>query len=253
VLGERVDDIVHPHRPVELRPAPTEADADGSARPDRSERTEATVQRPDTELTVVLDRRDLTDEPTVRVVVTTMRDVTAERALQRDLAYQADHDELTGLANVRGWETALRAESHQRGPGHGVAVMAIDVDNFKRINDRYGHPVGDKVLAEVARRIRDSLRPGDLAARIGGDEFAALVPEVPNAGDARALAQRLVEALARPAIVDAMALDCNASIGLAYSEGGESAHVLVRQADSALYAAKDHGRGRWTEYNAAQR
>jgi diguanylate cyclase (GGDEF)-like protein len=253
VLGDRVDDIVHPHRPVELKPTPAALEADRSSWPDTSEGTEATVQRPDAQLTVVVDRRDLTDEPTVRGIVTTLRDVTAERALQRDLAYRASHDELTGLANVRAWEEGLTAEGDdRRGRGHGVAVMAIDLDNFKSINDRYGHQVGDGVLEEVARRISNCLRPGDLAARVGGDEFAALVRDVPNADDARALAQRLIETLNRPAVVEMVALSCNASIGLSYSEQGESAHLLLRQADSALYTAKERGRGRWTEYNAAQ-
>jgi diguanylate cyclase (GGDEF)-like protein len=140
---------------------------------------------------------------------------------------------------------------HRRGPGHGIAVIAIDLDNFKNINDRHGHPVGDELLAEVARRIRDCLRAGDLAARVGGDEFAALLRGLPTADDARALAQRLVEALARPAIVNSMNLECKASVGLAYSEGAEPAHTLVRQADTALYAAKNQGRGRWSEYNGA--
>jgi diguanylate cyclase (GGDEF)-like protein len=248
VLGERVDDIVHPHRP-EFRPPPGEVAADSSSWPDIAGRTEATIQRPDAELTVVADRRDLTDEPTVRGIVTTMRDVTAERALQRDLAYRAGHDQLTGLANVRAWDEGLTTEGDERrGPGHGIAVMAIDLDNFKSVNDRYGHQVGDEVLAEVARRIRSCLRPGDLAARVGGDEFAALVRGLHTADDARALAQRVVEALSRPARINSMALDCRASVGLSYSERAEPARVLVRQADNALYAAKNQGRGRWTEY-----
>jgi diguanylate cyclase (GGDEF)-like protein/PAS domain S-box-containing protein len=252
VVGERVDDIVHPHRPVELRP--TQADvADGdSAQSDLADSTEATIQRPDAERTVVVHQRDLTDEPTVRGVVTTMRDVTAERALQRDLAYRASHDELTGLANVRAWEEGLTTEGdNPHGPGNGIAVIAIDLDHFKTINDRYGHAAGDRVLAEVARRIRERLRPGDLAARVGGDEFGALLRRLRTVDDARTLAQQLVESLARPAVIDSMTLDCGASVGLSYSEGAEPAHMLVRHADTALYAAKDQGRGRWTEYNAS--
>ena len=253
VLGERVDDIVHPHRLSESRPTKAEVVVNSPLWPSTSDATEATIQRPDDELTVLVHRRDLTDEPTVRGIVTTMRDITAERALQRDLAYRATHDELTGLANMRAWEEALMADGyHRRGPGRGIAVMAIDVDNFKIINDSYGHPVGDKVLAEVARRIQACLRNDDLAARIGGDEFAALLRGLADADDARTLAQRLIDALARPAIINSMTLDCKASIGLSYTEGAEAPHTLLRQADTALYEAKDLGRSRWVEHNPTQ-
>jgi diguanylate cyclase (GGDEF)-like protein len=196
-----------------------------------------------------VQRRDLTGDPTVRGVVTTMRDITAERELQRDLAYRASHDELTGLANVRAWGETLAAEGGRRHrPGDGVAVLFVDIDSFKQINDRYGHAVGDGVLTEVARRIRAHLRSGDQAARIGGDEFAILLTGLSTVDDARAAAQRLAEALSQPVVLDMVSVDCHASVGLSYSEGTERVRTLVRQADNALYAAKELGKGRWTEY-----
>jgi diguanylate cyclase len=129
-------------------------------------------------------------------------------------------------------------------------VVFVDIDNFRSINDRNGHQAGDEVLAEVARRIQSCLRAGDVAARVGGDEFAVLLRGLSSVEDARAVARRLVESLAHPAIVDSATVDCQASVGLSYTEGMERVRTLVRQADSALYAAKNQGKGRWTEYHA---
>ncbi len=221
--------------------------------PDVVEGEEGVVKRPEGDVAVVIHRRDLTGEPTVRGIVTTLRDVTAERELQRDLAYRASHDELTGMVNARAWSETLSAEvDRRRGPGDGVAVVFIDIDDFKAINDQYGHPTGDRVLAEVARRIRQHLRAQDIAARVGGDEFAVLLRGLADIGDARVVAQRLADALSRPVSVDAFEIDCKASIGLSYTEGQERIESLVRQADTALYAAKEQGKGRWTEFNGTQ-
>src|SRR5262249_17430340 len=160
---------------------------------------------------------------------TTMRDVTEERKLQRDLAYQASHDELTGLANARAWGETLTGEDERRRPGEGVGILFIDLDNFKQINDEHGHAIGDPVLAEVARRIRDSLRSGDLAARVGGDEFAALLRQVSTVDDARAAAQRIADALNLPAHIHGLELHCRASIGLSYADNIQRLDALVRQ------------------------
>ena len=201
-----------------------------------------------------MQRRDLTRDPTVGGVVTTLRDVSEERALKRDLEYRASHDELTGLANVRAWGETLHTESERRRPpGEGVAVIFLDLDNFKQINDRHGHAVGDEVLAEVAARIRAQLRPQDLAARVGGDEFAVLLRGLSHVDDARQVAQRLATTLAQPVRADSTGVVCRASAGLAYTEGNEQVPVLVRQADTALYAAKERGKGQWAEYNPEQR
>lgn len=243
VLGENFNDIVR---------RPDQRDADPQW-PDAIEGAEGIISRGDGDVTVLIHRRDLTNDPTVRGIVTTLRDITAERELQRDLAYRASHDELTGMANARSWGELLASErDRRRGPGNGIAVIFIDLDEFKSINDRYGHPTGDQVLADMARRIRESVRTGDVAARVGGDEFAVLLRGLPSVDDARATAQRLAQTLSRPIMLDSQPIECKASIGLAYSEGQEPIDALVRQADTALYAAKEQGKGRWTEYNPRQ-
>jgi diguanylate cyclase (GGDEF)-like protein/PAS domain S-box-containing protein len=241
VEGENFDDLV---------PC-----AGGRRWPDTAlEGTDAAVRRPDgQEVSVVVHRRDLTGDPTVKGVVTTLRDVTEERALRRDLAYRAGHDELTGLANSRTWSETLNEEGdRRRGAGEGVGVVFIDLDNFKQINDRYGHPVGDEVLATVAHRIISVLRAQDVAARVGGDEFAVLLRGLSRVDDARVVADRLAKVLAQPAFIDGTEVDCRASVGLSYTEGRERMRSLVRQADTALYAAKEQGKGRWTEYDPKQ-
>jgi diguanylate cyclase (GGDEF)-like protein len=240
ILGERFNDIVR---------RPEDPDADPQW-PDVVDGAEGVIRSPHGEVAVVVHRRDLRGDPSVRGIVTTLRDVTAERELQRDLAYRASHDELTGMANARTWGETLEAEQdRRRGVGNGVAVIFIDLDEFKDINDRYGHPIGDQVLAEMARRIRECVRAGDVAARVGGDEFAVLLRGLPHVDDARAIAQRMAEALSQPTVVNSIPIECRASIGLAYSEGEEPVNDLVRQADTALYAAKEQGKGRWAEYS----
>jgi diguanylate cyclase (GGDEF)-like protein len=252
IVGQRLEDVVRPTPEAEAKPAPG-ALAPSPQWSDVVEGAEGMIDRGDGPATVLLHRRDLTDDPTVRGVVTTLRDITEERALKRDLAYRASHDELTGLANARAWGETMTSEGERRGePGDGMGVIFIDLDNFKQINDTYGHPVGDLVLADVARRIASVLRAEDLAARVGGDEFAVLLRGLTDVEDARGVAERLAETLARPALVDSISVECKASIGLSYTEGKERVRALVLQADTALYAAKEQGKGRWTQYNPVQ-
>jgi diguanylate cyclase (GGDEF)-like protein len=123
---------------------------------------------------------------------------------------------------------------------------------LKQVNDRHGHPAGDLVLANMAHRIQACVREGDVAARVGGDEFAVLLRGLRNVDDARVVAQRMAESLTHPVMLDSVPVDGKASIGLAYAEGQERIESLVRQADTALYVAKEQGKGRWSEYNPGQ-
>ena len=249
VGGEKLDDLVHRHPPghdQHGQPEPRWSDPEDGA--------EGYIYRPDGGAkTVLMHRRDLTDDPTVNGVVTTLRDVTTERNLQRDLAHRASHDALTGLANAQHFGEELRTDcapdvDRRATPGGGRAALFVDLDDFKTVNDTYGHEVGDHLLAEVARRIESCLRDGDLAARLGGDEFAVLLRGVPDVTVARAVAQRVADELARPASVGGISVDCQASIGLAYTAERRESDSLLRQADTALHTAKNHGKGRWWQY-----
>jgi diguanylate cyclase (GGDEF)-like protein len=162
--------------------------------------------------------------------------------LQGQLVHQANHDPLTSLANrvlfVERTEEALTA-------GRTVAVMFVDLDDFKTVNDGLGHDAGDQLLKAVAQRLEGTLRTGDLAARLGGDEFAILVVTGPAQPDPQAVAERVLEALTAPFSVAGEQLLVRASVGVAVGDGGEaSVGDLLRKADVAMYVAKHGGKGR---------
>jgi diguanylate cyclase (GGDEF)-like protein/PAS domain S-box-containing protein len=177
--------------------------------------------------------RNLTDEPSVGAVVSNARDVTDARELQDRLRHEATHDALTGLANRVLFGRRLAAEVTT-----GVALLLIDLDGFKPINDTYGHHAGDAVLVRVAERLRAALPSGAVAARLGGDEFAALLPEAGMA-TAELVVDRFRAALAEPIEVDGQRLTVSASIGVVAGAGVDP-EALLRSADAAMYRIK-HG------------
>ena len=162
---------------------------------------------------------------------------------QRENEYQAYHDHLTGLPNrllfrERLGEAIDAAASDQR----RIAVMLMDLDHFKEINDSLGHHVGDQLLAAVGPRLANTLREDDLMARLGGDEFGVLVPDVPDDETAISIARRLIEGLHHPVTVEELDLDVSASIGIAfYPDHATDADSLLRHADVAMYASKEAG------------
>jgi diguanylate cyclase (GGDEF)-like protein/PAS domain S-box-containing protein len=180
------------------------------------------------------------------------RDVTALKVKEAVLNHRALHDPLTGLANrvllLDRLEHALaRARRH---PSH-LAVLYLDLDRFKTVNDNLGHEVGDRLLGVVARRLQDTMRPSDSVARLGGDEFAAVLPDLHDADEALRIADRVLAAIAEPVDLGEGALVITASIGVAAAGTGEaSAAELLRRADFAMYAAKDRGRARVERYDA---
>lgn len=182
---------------------------------------------------------DLLEHPDVEGIVVNIRDVTEQRAFEAQLRYQALHDPLTDLPNRRNLkeqlETQLQADTQ-------VAVLFIDLDGFKLVNDSYGHSAGDSLLKAVARRIRTFLKPGDLLARLGGDEFIALLPSQ-GAQEALATAQAILKTLEPPFALEATEIFVTASIGVA-AERQKDADTFIQQADIAMYYAKQNGKAR---------
>jgi len=176
-------------------------------------------------------------------------DVTDRVASERQLRQLAHADSLTGLANRFMLRDALAAALRQKRPG---ALLMVDLDYFKRVNDDLGHSAGDELLKSIAQRLRDSLRAGDMVARLGGDEFAVVMTHSGEAQEAAALAGRLIDALQWPVDVQGRHLRVGASVGIALFGTAESGvDDLLVQADTALYAAKEGGRGRHAFYTPA--
>jgi diguanylate cyclase (GGDEF)-like protein len=166
--------------------------------------------------------------------------------LAADLVRRASIDPLTGLANRAAFARRLReslAGFSRTGPGPAPALLLLDLDDFKTINDSLGHSSGDEVLRVVAERLRGCLEPGDIAARLGGDEFAVLVPEVADEAGAVARGERLAAVLRTPVTVSGREVLARASVGVRLARGGdEDPERLLRDADMAMYAAKTAGR-----------
>lgn len=163
-----------------------------------------------------------------------------------EAAYAADHDHLTGAPSRRAFfDMAERELARARRHGNGLGLLLLDADHFKRINDTYGHGVGDEVLRDLARRTRDEIRKVDYVARLGGEEFGVLLPDA-SFEAARDVAERLRVALDRSSqgVPAAPGASYTVSIGLAMLEKGEDFAGLMRRADAALYAAKEGGRNR---------
>jgi diguanylate cyclase (GGDEF)-like protein len=184
------------------------------------------------------------DEATVGRVWS-FHDVTERERLTADLAHQAFHDSLTGLANQalfrnRVEHALTRADRH----GTSLAVLFLDLDNFKTANDSLGHRAGDEVLVAVAGRLEGCLRGTDTAARLGGDEFAVLMEDVDGESDALEVARRMIGALDEPLTAAGREVFVGASVGIAFGSAGTGADQLLRSADLAMYTAKRRGKGR---------
>ncbi len=170
-----------------------------------------------------------------------VEDVTERRRAEQLLRFQASHDELTGLANRR----ELLDEVRRISAGSGsVAILLLDLDRFKLINDSLGHDRGDEMLVAVADRLRLAVRPGDLVARLGGDEFAVVLPGPVTVSEAEFVADRLLGLIGEPVNLGSQEVFPRASIGIAVADEGVPVSELLRRADTAMYRAKAKGRAR---------
>jgi len=179
-------------------------------------------------------------------LVILLRDITERRNHEQELRRLAIHDTLTQLPNrLLFFDRLHLALSHARRHGHSLAILMLDLDNFKKVNDTYGHFVGDQLLKEAGQRLVAAIRSTDTVARFGGDEFVLLLPEIQSEAAAAQIAQRILEVIRSPFEINQIPLLITVSIGLAlFPEDGQDPESLITNADLALYAAKDRGRNR---------
>jgi diguanylate cyclase (GGDEF)-like protein/PAS domain S-box-containing protein len=206
----------------------------------------------------VPNRFSAKDVPFVQAAANVLADAIERHAADQALRYRVLHDSLTGLPNRLSFVDAL-AETLSRATvsGSPVGILFLDLDHFKLINDSLGHHAGDALLRAVAPRLRAHLRPGDIVARFGGDEFGILIDRLADEGEAIAIADRVASAFAQPFSLDGVDHFVSASIGVAVARGSEerpvNAELLIRDADAAMYRAKERGRARCVLFDAEMR
>lgn len=193
---------------------------------------------------------DLRGDPTVAGLVLTLRDVTEQRQLERELSHRAFHDSLTGLANRVLFHDRVN-QAFRRGLRGGLAagVLLIDIDDFKVVNDAMGHSVGDELLVAVSLRLATIARASDTAARLGGDEFAVLIEDARSPADAEGFAEHVIRAFDEPFRLSVGPVNVSVSLGVATTEDSVDSTELLTHADLALYAAKGSGKRQWRRFH----
>jgi diguanylate cyclase (GGDEF)-like protein/PAS domain S-box-containing protein len=243
VVGGPFERLLHPDEQGRLLRRLTE----GAAAAGRPEVIECLLRHRDGTLRhFEILHTNLLDDESVGGIVLNGRDVSERRAFEEQLTHQAFHDPVTHLANRALFNERVRhavARAHREQTG--IAVLFVDLDDFKTVNDSLGHAAGDTVLREVAKRVTGSIRAGDTAARFGGDEFAILLEEVDDVQVAADSAERILRDLARPLQVEQTELVIRASLGISVSQPDSltGADELIRNADAAMYIAKSDGKG----------
>jgi diguanylate cyclase (GGDEF)-like protein/PAS domain S-box-containing protein len=237
LLGTPLLDLVHPE---DAKQAPLEESPDSES-PRRWRLKHSDGSWIETEM----DAKDLLDDPAVRGYVVTIQDVGHRRMLEEQIRHQAFHDSLTSLANRALFEDRLNhaLERLRRDTTQGAAVIFIDLDDFKTVNDSLGHAAGDDLLKAFAACLADCTRRADTVARFGGDEFAVLVEGFMAEDAALVIADRIHATLEQPIRLEQDDVYVHASIGIANGDVGATADEVVRNADLAMYSAKDAGKG----------
>ena len=202
-------------------------------------------------------QRDFTpgDVDFVQSLANVLGDVVERQVTDDDIRHRALHDPLTGLPNrVLFMDRLQQATERLRRRAHSLtAILALDLDRFKLINDSLGHRVGDELLAAAAPRLRQAVRSSDTVARFGGDEFGILLEDIGGEREAIEMAERIAGVFAYPFVLDGTEHYVSTSIGIALAEGGEHADDLLRDADAAMHRAKERGRARWELFDEALR
>lgn len=250
LVGRQVAELVHEHHQATL------VHSLDLLAPDRVASIELQIRTSvGSYLTMEVLMTDLRDEPAVQGVVVNARDITVPRELESKLRQAAYYDPLTGLPNRAHLEERIPpAISATEGQTFSTAVLIIDLDNFKDVNDGFGREAGDQVLRTVALRVQEQTRVKNVCARIGGDEFAILITECHGDFEVEEFSRRLIRSLAAPISVGDQTVTISASVGIARSLGCNPLDGdLLRDADAAVYLAKDQGKGRAEVYKESRR
>jgi diguanylate cyclase (GGDEF)-like protein/PAS domain S-box-containing protein len=197
--------------------------------------------------------RDAKDGASGLVLV--LYDLTERKRYEEKLRHNAVHDHLTDLPNrTLFFDRLSMALAQAQRDSHLVAIIMLDLDEFKKVNDTQGHNAGDRLLQGVAARLTHMFRRSDTIARLGGDEFVLLLPDLPHAEVARNVAERIVHCFQKPFDIEGVQIATTASLGVAIFPGdGEDAETLIKNADIAMYRSKDEGRNRYNVYSREQR
>jgi len=202
---------------------------------------------------VEISSRIIDAEPWGRLCVSVTRDASVRVAAHETMRRMAFYDSLTGLSNRAMLEDRLQAAvDAAEQNSHIVGVIYMDLDDFKPVNDAYGHAMGDRVLGVVGERLQGCVRETDTIARVGGDEFIALFPRLNAGTDLSGKARALAESVSQPIAIDGAIVSLSASVGLATYRPGEHQDELICRADHAMYRAKMHGLAGWEEFLASE-